>query len=993
MQNTFRLDEGYSEDTRSQTGSEMPARADSSMGETHEQDQTNAQLPEWILGMNELDRSGTRLTKEHKRDLLANDGFIEFAYALLRSLRTSSIAAIVERLNPLLHIDPVLYLPPEITFDVFSYLDPQSLLRSSTLSRSWRSRALDPRLWKRLFAAEGWTAHVRQVKEFEWTQRARFGDGKGKARARTSEEITDAESKSPKRRVRARTPFGDDVQDTIMESSYETAPDSPHMWDEQHGTVEADEDDKMEDVKMGEMSPVKMEDIYPLEASPAPSSRRMLKKRESSAETINPPTKTSLLLAQSGGDLSMNWQYLYKQKRRLEENWHTGRFKNFQLPHPSHAHEAHRECVYTIQHNGKHLVSGSRDKSLRIWDLDTQRLMVPPLEGHTASVLCLQFDDRPEQDIVISGGSDCNVILWQFSTGKIIRQIERAHGESVLNLRFDDRYLVTCSKDKTIKVWNRTLLHPTDDWYPSVGGSTSARFPSYIVNMDTILENQNGLKPLKEYSLLMTLHGHTAAVNAIQILDYQIVSGSGDRHVKVWDVRTGQCLKTIPGHQKGIACVQFDGRRIVSGSSDETVRIFDRQTGAEVACLRGHTNLVRTVQARFGDLPGAAVDDENEARSVDTKYYQAKLSGAIPKEMSREQRRARNAGSSDPKDIFALGAKLPPGGGGSRWARIVSGSYDESVIIWKRNADGKWTPAQQLYQWEAVLNAGGQPRYPNPRLQALPWPQVQAGAGGPAHAHQAHAAAVQQAVQAQQHAAALVQNAQAQLAQAHVSIAHAQHIVNQQQNGQNNTANTSQGNASITVPSTNSAQNGSVQASSTSAPVQAQQTITAIDSTTTSTNVHSQQPSSSTHTSQWAGTIPHHPTQTSPQNQASSSAPPSQTQQAQPSSSTSAPTTSTPQQPSTALQTQIQQVMNPPPGPTAGTPAAAAQQAAAHHLHPHLAHIHHPTASHSNSRVFKLQFDSRRIICCSQDPTIVGWDFANGEKEIEEASRFFGEDW
>jgi F-box and WD-40 domain protein 1/11 len=41
------------------------------------------------------------------------------------------------------------------------------------------------------------------------------------------------------------------------------------------------------------------------------------------------------------------------------------------------------------------------------------------------------------------------------------------------------------------------------------------------------------------------------------------------------------------------------------------------------------------------------------------------------------------------------------------------------------------------------------------------------------------------------------------------------------------------------------------------------------------------------------------------------------------------------------------------------------------------------------SRVFKLQFDARRIICCSQDPKIVGWDFAAGDREIEEASAFF----
>ena len=47
----------------------------------------------------------------------------------------------------------------------------------------------------------------------------------------------------------------------------------------------------------------------------------------------------------------------------------------------------------------------------------------------------------------------------------------------------------------------------------------------------------------------------------------------------------------------------------------------------------------------------------------------------------------------------------------------------------------------------------------------------------------------------------------------------------------------------------------------------------------------------------------------------------------------------------------------------------------------------------TNSRVFKLQFDARRIICCSQDPTIVGWDFANGDKDIMLASQFFGDSY
>jgi F-box and WD-40 domain protein 1/11 len=79
--------------------------------------------------------------------------------------------------------------------------------------------------------------------------------------------------------------------------------------------------------------------------------------------------------------------------------------------------------------------------------------------------------------------------------------------------------------------------------------------------------------------------------------------------------------------------------------------------------------------------------------------------------------------------------------------------------------------------------------------------------------------------------------------------------------------------------------------------------------------------------------------------------------------------------------------------------AAGPANAAPHHHHHHHHHPPHPLAAPlnanngTNSRVFKLQFDARRIICCSQDPTIVGWDFANGDKDIMLASQFFGDSY
>jgi len=865
-----RFDEGYSEDTRSQSGSDMAMRNDGHLTDADWEPDSPLHLPDWVLALSDHERS-------------------DFAYAILRSLRTSSIANIVEKLNPLLHLDPVTHLPPEITFQILSYLSPETLLRASTLSRAWRYRVLDSPLWKLLFRLEGWNSNFPQIRAYEEGARQRrveCREKERKTRPRASEDM-DCDKPFSKKRLRQRPLFSDGpASESNMLNTLEPlsirGSTGPSAWSEQHGLVEADESPvtKAED---------RMEDIAFRDPSSLPASPETMRTRTSAFATTSssPPVQPSLLLP--GPETKVNWQFLYKQKRRLEDNWDAGKFSNFQLPHPDHPEEAHTECVYTIQYSGKYLVSGSRDKTIRIWNLDTFRLVHPALVGHTASVLCLQFDDRPEQDIVISGGSDCRVMLWRFSTGRIIREMEKAHSESVLNLRFDDRFLVTCSKDKTIKVWNRKEMLPTDDTYPSSTMKSGARFPSYIINMQEQVETQSlRFQPLPPYSLIMTLEGHGAAVNAIQILDGQIVSASGDRSVRVWDVRTGACTRTFSGHSKGIACVQFDGRRIVSGSSDETVRIFDRATGAEVACLSGHTNLVRTVQAQFGDLPGNEEELEAEAKAVDRNFFEAQSRGLLSTDLSLSQRRARNAGSRDPTAIFAYGAKLPPGGGGSKWAKIVSGSYDETVIIWKRGADGAWEKSKTLYQNDAVRAAGGRPR--RPVVQAASHPN----AGNPTNQPALHVPAPGQQNQFQ----ALAQQAQAQAQAAH---------------------------------------NLAQQAQALHAASQAVHTTTA----------------------------PMHHPNTGP----------------------TAPTGADPTQatgPVTAA----------PPG----TPVANNTPPHHHHHHHHHHHPPHPLAppnnsQGTNSRVFKLQFDARRIICCSQDPTIVGWDFANHDQDIIVASQFFGDSY
>ncbi|THV71286.1 WD40 repeat-like protein [Aureobasidium pullulans] len=793
----LRVDEGYSggsEETRSLSDSDSTMLIDPADGHVSKSSTpTQESLLSGVLSLPPDQRSAfiaslLRLLPESERS--------DTAYAALRSLRTSSIASIVERLNPLLHLDPVVFLPPEITSQIFLHLSPSDLLRCSTASRLWRERVLDSNLWRTFYAREGWmpdTAEVRSGEAAEARRRLVFS--------------RNTPQKPPRRK-----PDGELERSGSIKRAKETV----DGWNEQHSILEADEDaikPESEDgaASLSAMTLVSEADYLDISPNIDLSSNML------------PPLSPPLYNTYSNSP-RINWLYLYKQRRRLEENWNKGRFKTFQLPHSDHPEEAHNECVYTIQHSRDWLVSGSRDKTIAIWDLETQRRIRTLSGAHIASVLCLQFDERPEQDIVVSGGSDSFVVIWRFSTGRIIRKMDDAHTESVLNLRFDDDLLITCSKDKTIKIWNRREVFVDNDIVPAVAKRQ--------------LEIGNPMNPIKEYTLLLTLMGHGAAVNAIQMHQGQIVSASGDRTIKAWDINTGTCTRTFTGHTKGIACVQYDGRRIVSGSSDNTVRIFDAATSAEVACLPGHSNLVRTVQARFGDMGVSSEELEADARAVDDKFHDARMNGLNPDQ--NRARGQRNAGSSNPSEVCAVGAKIPPGGGGNAWSRIVSGSYDETVIIWKKDSDGKWVPSRRLRQDEILSNRR------RPRVQPA-----------------AAAAAVLQPTATQR---------------------------------DRDNANPAEG---VDLFSDTYA---------------------------------------ATYMAQLAAPTP-------------------------PAQNIAGPAT---------------------PGP-----------ATHHHHHGHHGAGHHARHAHRNrdesNRVFKLQFDSRRIVCCSQNRVIVGWDFAAGDADLEQASRFFGE--
>ena len=80
-----------------------------------------------------------------------------------------------------------------------------------------------------------------------------------------------------------------------------------------------------------------------------------------------------------------------------------------------------------------------------------------------------------------------------------------------------------------------------------------------------------------------------------------LVSGSEDRHVRVWDLEGQDCLQTLIGHTAEVCSCTYDrhGSILATGSSDKTVRLWDaRQKNRSFQTLRGHKASVYSVAFR-----------------------------------------------------------------------------------------------------------------------------------------------------------------------------------------------------------------------------------------------------------------------------------------------------------------------------------------------------------------------------------------------------------
>ncbi|KAI0943609.1 hypothetical protein AcW1_002733 [Taiwanofungus camphoratus] len=331
-------------------------------------------------------------------------------------------------------------------------------------------------------------------------------------------------------------------------------------------------------------------------------------------------SRTSLFASKTAmpAPLEIDWYEVYKTRAELDRRWSVS-------PCPSQTAAAvieekevvraweprvrrisgHLDSVYCLEFDSSRIITGSRDRTIKVWSLKTGRCLAT-FAGHRGSVLCLKFDkdwdvkndehdlnydtesegaraSRVRKGFMVSGSSDCSVCVWELSAlprmdgegdgdrgvTAEITAVLRGHTGGVLDLRIDAKWIVSCSKDALIRVWDRKTL-----------------------------------------GLHCTFRGHEGPVNAVGLQDNKVVSASGDGKMMLWDIQSGERLRTFEGHDRGLACIEFKDDLIVSGSNDCKIKVWSASTGACLRTLVGHDLLVRALSfdPRSGRLVSGSYD-------------------------------------------------------------------------------------------------------------------------------------------------------------------------------------------------------------------------------------------------------------------------------------------------------------------------------------------------------------------------------------------------
>ena len=186
--------------------------------------------------------------------------------------------------------------------------------------------------------------------------------------------------------------------------------------------------------------------------------------------------------------------------------------------------------------DGKLLMTGSNDKTIKIFELYPKHKFISSYKGHSNWVRCARFS--PDNRLIGSCGDDNAVIIFDVEQ-KSVNYRFLDHTSNVNSCRFspDGTIIASAGDDGKIKLFD--------------------------IRMGRLIQHYDA---------------HNDKINCIsyhQTGNY-IISGSDDSTIKIWDLKMGQILYTVHGHRGKVKSVNFniDGDYFCSGGEDSILMVW-----------------------------------------------------------------------------------------------------------------------------------------------------------------------------------------------------------------------------------------------------------------------------------------------------------------------------------------------------------------------------------------------------------------------------------
>ena len=369
------------------------------------------------------------------------------------------------------------------------------------------------------------------------------------------------------------------------------------------------------------------------------------------------------------------------------------------LNYPRQLFVGHSDLVgaVALSPDGKYVVTGSWDKTARLWDVRTGK-EIRQFIGHTDCVDIVAFS--PDGSNILTSGCDGTTKLWDTISGAELRRFDGAAAVYSLGGK-----AVLTSIDNSISLWDVisgqkikefTTPEDTEVYYPILSPDGK-----YLLAGDSA--GIAHLWDLQTDQEVQKFTGHTSTVFWVAFSPdgKSVLTGSYDTTARLWDISTGKELQRFTGHTNVIFCVAFspDGKTIFTGSDDKTARVWNAQSGQELGRFTspaGVLNISVSSDGNFlltGSRDGVArlwdinprielpsFDNNNliisaVAFSPDGKYV---LTGG------NSSARLWDASSGQklrdfigPTDMINYGVAFSPNG-----KHILTGSRDKSIRLW-----------------------------------------------------------------------------------------------------------------------------------------------------------------------------------------------------------------------------------------------------------------------------------------------------------------------